>query len=301
MSLAPGRKSSYGGEMRKLLVVWLVFGIGGCSHGPLSGLFQEPVKLRLVPKVGETERYRYVSHSLTETYIDGKLERKKREDVTFVVDSTPLEVDAVNNRIKVLSTTVEQDGAAELRDFAMPALNEKLVMIIDDRTNVFSAGNYPKDSIFFVPSLSLPEKPVKPGDTWEMVSEWRTFQGVPLRMELVSVFKDVVPCGREQKCADIEVSGDVQILNTSGEMRFRSELSGRYLFSINRGLVLWSLVRSDQEIATVNDRIAVTNCMLSRLEKPEEYLWDKIVANECEPADKVPEKLADAIKLRVEG
>lgn len=277
-------------------ILFISLAVVGCTHGALST--HAPVKLRLVPKVGDKERNRYVSHSMTDTYVSGNLERKKREDVEFVVDTLPVDVDAVNNRIKLKLTTVQQDGAADLRDYAMPALDENIEMVIDDRTRVYSAGKYPPGSIFFVPTLSLPEHPVRPGDTWDMTAEWLTFQGVPLRMELVSVLKGIVPCGGTQ-CADIEVSGDVKILNTGKDLRFRSDLNGRYLFSIDRGLVLWSLVRSEQEIVTAEDKVAVTNCLLSRLEMPKDILWSDIVANDCEPGQSIPEKLKDAVKLRV--
>jgi hypothetical protein len=283
----------------KFLVSFLaVFFTLGCSHLPGKLSSRPAQKLRLVPKIGEKERTRYVSHSISDTYQNGELQQKKREDVEFVVEATVANVDSVNKRIAMDVTTVEQDGAAQLRDFAMPALNEKIRMVIDDRMQVFAAGRYERSSIFFVPQLSLPEKPVKAGDTWEMIAEWSTFQGVPLRMEIVSVLKDFVTCGRFT-CADIEVSGDVEILGASDDLRFRSELSGRYLFVVDRGIVLWALVRSDQEIATTADRVQVTNCLLSRLEAPAEYVWSEVVANDCTPEQKIPEKLSSALKLNV--
>lgn len=285
--------------MSRLNLIFFVLFLASCSHLPAKLSPRPAQKLRLVPKVGEADRTRYISHSVTENFENGVLRSKKREDVEFLVETKVQEVDAINRRIHLEMTTLEQDGAAQLRDFAMPALGEKIRMIVDDQLEVYAAGGYPKDSIFFVPPLSLPEKPVKPGDTWNMSAEWKTFQGVPLRMQLVSVLKDFVNCGQFQ-CADVEVSGDVEILQMSPDLRFRSEVNGRYLFVVERGMVIWSLVRSDQEILSAVDRVQVTNCLLSRLEAPAELVWSEVTANDCEPTEKIPEKLSTAIKLRVQ-
>jgi hypothetical protein len=68
--------------------------------------------------------------------------------------------------------------------------------------------------------------------------------------------------------------------------------------SIERGQVLWSLVRSDQEIITQADRVTVTNCMLSKLEEPKESVWSAVTAVDCDPNQKIPEKISDAFQLK---
>jgi hypothetical protein len=162
----------------------------------------------------------------------------------------------------------------------------------------------PPGTIYFVPPISLPENEVEVGDSWALSAEWLSLKsGIPLRMEVVSILKSVRDCGASGPCAEIEVSGDVAIVGLSANpiasrdltktkledlhMRFQSNISGRLLFSIQQGLVLYSVMRSNESLSGVAESVQVASCMLSYIDEPKNF---KIAsaATECQPEAELP-------------
>jgi hypothetical protein len=114
---------------------------------------------------------------------------------------------------------------------------------------------------------------VRVGDTWESESEWISLKnGIPLKVGIVGILKNLYECGPET-CADIEVSGAVEILGMKkADVSFLSEISGRILYNIDQGMPLWSLIRSSEDLRLKESRTAVQGCVTSRMKTPEAAL-----------------------------
>lgn len=267
----------------------------GCAQGPrvkeLSA--DAPVRLELKAAAGQEDVTKYYSHSRVVAQDEGQVVKEKDEVVLFAVKEKVTNVDDQKGRLAVQTTTIHKDGTVDLHDLAFPELNEEIVFEFSRRGQVFRAGGYPPESIFFVPPIPLPEGEVKVGDTWTLNHAWIGLKsGIPMGLQLVTIFKRLVQCG-PGRCADLEVSGDVQIAGAPAlRGQFASQISGRMLFSIERGAVVWADVRSREVMAMQNGRVNVVSCMASALTEPSEWRWTAIQELKCEPefvaAKKIP-------------
>jgi hypothetical protein len=257
------------------------------------------VWIRLIADTDFSEVTRYVSKSVQkETFADKKKPTRKTEDVEFSIESKITRVDIENNRMFLSSKTIDKVGQADLHDFAMPEMGEEIIFELDQYARVYSAGQYPPSSIFYVPPISLPDEPVKKGDTWAMHSEWVSLgNNAPFELQVTSTLKDIIRCG-DYRCADIEVSGRAGIIGANEKkLKFISRVQGRYLFIIEKGSVLWSLMRSNQELATARENVQISNCFLSRLEEPKKFKWAGVTSTTCDPTKDMPAELIKAIQL----
>lgn len=229
----------------------------------------EPLELKFRPGVGRVETTEYFSQSLLEGFEEGQIVVKRDETALFTVKAEG-QADSTPEQIRWIFTTVKKDGKLDLHDLAFPEPGEKLEMIYDSKAQVLKAGAFPKSSIFYVPPLSLPEKAVKVGDTWEMTAQWINLKnGLPMVMSLVTVFKDLYKCGLAGLCADLEVSAAVDIMNLDkNQADFQSDIHGRLLFSIDKGTVIWSLVRNRERYADARSSMRVSSCVVSYLIEP---------------------------------
>lgn len=275
--------------------LFLVLFLGGCAGAPkktekIESIDVGAVRLRLVPDTDFKEVTRYVSKSIDK--------QKKKEDVEFVVESKISKVDIEKGRIFLSAKTINKVGEGDLHDFALPEIGEEIIFELDDSARVYSAGSYPVSSIFFVPAISLPDGYVKKGETWSMQAEWVSFgNNAPFELEVTSILKDVIRCG-DYQCADVEVSGRAGIIGLNDKkIKFTSRVQGRYLFIIEKGTVLWSLMKSNQELVTTKEVLQIENCFLGRLELPKKLQWGAIQSVSCDPTKKVPEDLKEAIRL----
>ncbi len=270
------------------------------SHKPVNieVLESGPVRLRLIADTDFNEVTRYVSKTIAKEGQAGLSGAKTSEKIEFTVESKIVSVDIEKERMRLAMKTTQKDGAGDLHDFAMPELGEEIIIDMDETSRVYAAGKYQPGTIFFVPPLSLPEYPVRKGDTWNMESEWvNSSRNAPFRMQLTSILKDIIRCGN-YRCADIEISG-VAIIIGADETKFHfdSKIRGRYLFVIETGSVLWSVVRSDQSLRTPKAWSEVKNCFFGRLAAPEKMLWDGVQSTTCNPEKEIPADLAKALSL----
>lgn len=252
--------------------------IASCSHlktieqiQPISNVGL--VNLELKPLVGRKEKINYYSHSKVKTFENQQLVREKDEIVEFQVESEILSYE--NNLIRTLVSTVIKDGLVDLHDLAFPELNERIEFIYKPNAEVLYAGGYPSSSVFYVPPLSLPDSEVAVGDTWEMQRSWVSMRNnIPLNIQLVSILKNIYPCGQNEKCADLEISGDVSIIVAlNKDVQFNSQITGRIIFSIDKGSILWSMVRSAEVLTLAETRMEVLSCLVSQLTEPRSDQW----------------------------
>ena len=242
------------------------------------------VKIELKGKTGEVADTRYYSNSRILTYEEGQLTRDRLEAVDFTVTAHTKAYDPDRQLLKFTVKTTRKDGAVELHDLAFPELGEQIDYIVRGNGQVLQAGAYSPQSLFFVPALPISEKPVEVGDTWTMEHTWISAKdSVPLKLDVVGILKNIVPCESTKVCADIEVSGHVTLVAvpTNEGAKFESRVWGRMLFSLERGDVLWSEMRSSEEMGVKGDKMRVTSCMVSEIKAAADYK----IKFSCDPAE----------------
>jgi hypothetical protein len=269
------------------LTLCLIFS-QGCSHGskhPISDVvkptvwpapitfrpLEEPVTLKMSGEVGRVEVVNNCSIAITRTFADGEIRHKKVESVDFKVQTATTKA-LKNSNIKQTVQTTWKDGFVNLHDLAYPELGESMDVEITPLGEVVRAGNYPKTSIFYLPSLPLPKKPVKTGDEWKSEHAWKSEEnGLPLTVNLTSKYVGSKPCG-DFSCAEITVKGEVHMpAKIEQKNGFTHKLSGRFLFEPKRGLPVWAEFGSEEEIQAGGARAEVRSTLRSELALPLGY------------------------------
>lgn len=251
---------------------------------------ETPISLRLNPQVGNTTVTDYHSHSHVEVFQDQQILRERDEIVDFSVqdqiEAVHLDGQSFSQRVKIL----KKDGHVDLHSLGFPEENEELLMTLSLKAEVIRAGDYPKNSIFFVPPISLPKNPVAIGETWVLDKEWVSqANGIPLKLELVSVLKGVYQCdGDPEGCADIEISGMVKMMGLNQKkVQFQSEVRGRHFFALSKGLMLWSVVKGQESLMTETNLLKVRSCMSLRIQNSELAPTGSLPIK-CEPVYDMP-------------
>jgi hypothetical protein len=242
-------------------------------------------ELRLKGDKGVAAITSYHSDSAVEDFEDGQKVRDRQEILDFAV-STEL-VDKRENQLTVRTKTVFKDGSGSLHDYAFPEPDESIDFVYSSQAEVLKADPFPKASIFYLPPVSLPNRPADIGETWTMDHTWiSSNDGLPLHLNMVTIFKDVVKCGAFGHCADLEISGQVDVANAQVQklIHFDSRIWGRMLFSIDRGDVVWSEVRSQDLFKTKEAETKVLSCMISQMQAPNAPARPKV---HCEPDTKM--------------
>ena len=141
-----------------------------------------------------------------------------------------------------------------------------------------------------MPPISLPLHKVKVGDTWPMKRIWLTAKtGIPIQIDLVTVFKNLLKCGKDDLCADLELSGKISLPTADqAKLNILSDMRGRVLFSMKTGAVAWSSVRSTEEISVGGKTQVVQSCTNTALIEPLEHKIVDASNLKCEPTDKTP-------------
>lgn len=255
--------------MKKLSLLFLL-SLSACAHRMELPMVENPqteIKLALKSEKGVEDITRYYSHSYIRDYEGPQLVRERDEIVDFRVLEKIMGVNK-KGEITVLTSTTTKDGTVDLHDLAFPEKGEEIEYIFNRDGKVLKAGDLPPDSIFYVPPLALPKGPVKVGDTWALDHAWISLKnGIPLAVHLVAILKSIRQCGKGL-CADIELSGSVELVGLKKEAIFNSSIWGRMLMSVEKGSVLWSEVRSRERMTLSGKGTDVLSCLVSGLEAP---------------------------------
>lgn len=281
--------------------------LAGCTHAPVLDKIdilpdQGPVRIELKPEVGYKDITDYKSRTITKKFEKGEITNKISEAVDFTVETHVKQFDAKKNQGTFLLTTIEKDGKVDLSDFAMPELGESLELVLSSTGQVVRAGEIPPGTIYYIPPVSLPKGQVKVGDSWPLTAEWiGSKNGIPLRMEVISILKNIRNCGEAGHCAEVELSGDVSLLGSMASnispapidgkdvrLRFKSEIKGRLLISIASGTVLYSIVKSEEYLNGVTDSVQISTCMTSSVRFPEKQKVIKKGSVDCDPNKDIP-------------
>ena len=276
----------------RVFVLALLPVLAGCTtmSGTVKTASTQPVVIEFKGKPGLTTETRYFSNARILSYQDRQLLRDRTESVDFTVNTHVSTYSEAEKLLAFEARTVRKDGTVPLHDFAFPELNEQIEYQVRGNGQVLKAGSYPPQSLFFVPSLPVPKKPVNIGDTWSLEHTWvSSKEGIPLKLEVIGILKNVVTCEGSKLCADVEVSGHVSLIAepTAKGAKFASRIWGRMMFSLERGDVIWSEMRSQEEMGVQSDRMIVSSCMVSETKITSSFKTDFT----CEPGEKPVEKV----------
>jgi len=271
---------------RGYIVVSVCLILGCVGPGPKSTGYTpgQAVKLRLVPSLYYEETTQYHSRAVNRIFQGGTLQKKSNDDLDFQVKTTITKVDPIERRIALRVESLSKSGDGDLREFAIPEIGERLELILSDRAEVIQAGEYPKDSIFYLPTISLPKGEVSIGDSWVLNSTWVTAQqNIPLKMEMVSILKKIEPCDKEH-CALVEIDGEVTLKEPHPkELGLQSRIRGYLQFSLESGSVVWSFVQSNQTFTVGSIVNKYESCLVSYVTKPRRPNLAAKVSPYCDP------------------
>lgn len=239
-----------------------------CACATLNkGPVPETVDIEMRGVKGEAWDTHYVSTSRIKVYTAGQLIRDRTEEADFTVRTEIGDYDPNSGLLRFKVKTVKKEGVTPLNDLAFPELNESLDFVTNRTGKVLKAGHYSNNSLFFVPSLPFPGKPVGVGDTWSLRHTWISSQNqIPLMLEAVAILKSIEHCADKSICARIEISGGVEVAaaaRTSAVPLLQSQLSGEVLFDVTRSDVIWSRIVSEDQMAADTERTKVKSCMVS--------------------------------------
>jgi len=250
----------------------------GCVQKPLVSEkppenlnFDGVVDLKIKPEKGQKEVTTNCSHVVTETYEDKSVLHQRIEDLDFKVKTVTREI-LPNGNIVQDNETIQRDGPGSLRDLAYPELGEVLQVELSPKGQVQRAGNYPKDSIFYLPSIPLPDHAVREGEEWVSKNTWRAPNApVSLLVELKLKAVGKKQCG-EHTCVNVLVSGEVHFPVTKEiKTTFSHTITGRFLFDQEKGLVPWSEFASLEQVQGKEVQAVVHSKLRSELVEPRGY------------------------------
>jgi hypothetical protein len=294
-----------------LLAIGLLFLLSCCTYMPAKksseGLpDQGPVLLELAPGIGYVDETYYQTSSLTQIYSGPDIIRKISNSSHFNVETKVIRVDKENKLLTLNVSTISKEGNIDLDDFALPQEGESLEVVLTQQGIVTRVSQMPPGTLYYVPPISLPKAAVRVGETWEMTAEWiNSKNGMPLKMEVVSTLASLHDCkdigGVAGICAIIDISGNVSISGlkreplfskTTDKIKFKSEISGRLIFSIKNGTVLFSYTKDQEQLMGEKDRVDISSCTISYVTKPieESLLLQKLfsIPKSCIPAEALP-------------
>jgi hypothetical protein len=251
----------------------------------------KPIALKVKGTPGEIEIMKFHSHTISKRFEQSQIRHEKEEIVDFTLKTEVKDYDEKTGITTFYIEALEKDGYIDLHDLAFPEVGETMVYALTANANVVSAGNYPTDSIFYVPPVSLPKRKVKVGETWTMSHVWRSSQnGMMLSLDLLTIFKQAYHCGGEDICAELELSGEVILPSMmASRQELKSTLAGRMLVSTKTGSIIWSYMYNDERFIIGDVVIDVKSCLEGRLEKPAHRSWPHQNTKPCTPKSEMTE------------
>lgn len=260
----------------KLVIIAFPFLVHCASVGTTAG-----PRFELVVKGSPSIDTIYFSDSKTQIIKNGELADSQDETVIFKVRTETTKIDEKNKSVFQKQTTLTKQGGSKLNEMGFPELKQSISFVYSPSGEVLKAGDFPKTSLFYIPAVPLPDRPVAVGDTWETTYKWIGLSNnIPLEANILTIFKGLEKCD-DGNCALLEVSGEVKIMGfASDKSDFRSEIKGKILYALEQGEVWQSHVQTAEVLISGKNRVQVFSCVIGEKQKEKEGIKDTPI---CDP------------------
>lgn len=275
-------------KKQTLLVASLTAFLISCSSMPLKkieGEKPQDISLSLIAGNVNVEKYKAFSDIKVYSLKDKKkLTESKIEMSEFNLNRQTLLVDKQNQAtFKYWVTNLE--GDVELANMGLPPVGKTLLEVVDTKARVIAVKDYPQETIFYLPKIALPNKQVKPGDTWVFKSVWRSLKtGWPFEIKLDMTLDSWVSCGG-LKCAHIKFTGAIGLPKNSPlkNATLGSDVKGEFVYAPVGHQFIWTLSESVETFKTKTKLVKVKSCTASHQVSPdkETAVFAKKIKSHC--------------------
>lgn len=231
----------------------------------------EPMSLQLKSEVGRQEIFKVKSYYKTTFYEKGQKLRERDQEVVFQYETKTLSIS--DGIIEQNTTVTQKEGFIPLHEMAYPELKEELKVQYKRNGEVVQVGEYPKESLWYLSYLPLPQQAKKIGESWTYEHSWISEEKLPLKIQLKLTLVRLYQV-KGQQVAEIELSGETQLgalkgIKKQGLLNLESHIKGGFLFSLTRGSLLWSYVSSEESMGHgVENHVKVRSCSLTVQKSP---------------------------------
>lgn len=233
----------------------------------------QKIELSLIGGNLNVDKYKTVSRIRVYSLEKGKAEKlteKKLELSEFNLNRQTVSVnDDGQAQFKYWVTGVK--GDVDLTNMGLPPQGKTLMEVVDKKAKVVAVQGFPEETIFYLPKIALPQKAVKPGDTWSYSGKWRSLKtGWPFKVTLNLKLKEWVSCGGLQ-CAHIVYTGAIGLPDDSplkGAV-LESEIEGEFVYAHVGHQFIWSYSNSMETFLSDRKRVEVKSCTASYQKSPD--------------------------------
>lgn len=274
-----------------LRFLFLIIFLTACAHNSIHGGSSKlakidlnyPLDIKVIGEKGYVEKMRHFSYTIQKKYVNGYISSEKQETAIFTVKSEIKNINPEQNLIEYDTVTTEKIGVLDLNDLAFPNLNEHMQVILNDKGKILKAGDYPPFSIFYLPPLPLPERPVRVGDTWAYKGSWiNPGQGIEFNIDLVMILKETYSCLDKEICIKVEVAGNVYMPKKLQKiMDLTSRIKGQVLYRPRTGSFLFAEIHNDESLKISQEKVDSKSCIISKM--IDFYPQTEIENLKCEP------------------
>ena len=245
----------------------------------------QDISLSLIAGNMNVEKYKAFSDIKVYSLVgEKKLTESKIEMSDFNLNRQTLLVDVKNNATFKYWVT-DLQGEVELANMGLPPVGKTLLEVVDSKARVVAVKDYPQETIFYLPKIALPNKPVKPGDSWIFKSVWRSLKtGWPFEITLNLTLDSWVECGG-LKCAYIKFDGAIGLPIDSPlkNAELGSDVSGEFVYAPVGHQFIWTLSNSIETFKTKSKLVKVKSCTASYQVSPnkETEVFAKKIKSHC--------------------
>lgn len=177
----------------------------------------------------------------------GKITKKYTSQVGFEIQRTTINVSEKGD-IQFRIVTQNKVGDIDLKDMAYPEPGEELYEMIDKFGTPLVVKDIPIGTIFYIPRVTLPKSPVRPGDSWSYQGRWISLDtGLPFELSIDSKLKSWQDCDGLM-CAVITFTGEVRLpADFPLKSTLNSKIKGTFHYSPVSYEILWGESFSNEE------------------------------------------------------
>jgi len=260
--------------MRILFIVTVFFLFNACAgHLPLKKInVEEAQDIEIttlsgnynIEKFHSKSRIKIFENKKNESGESQEVEKESTEEAYFKLNRTVMDVDT-NEKIQYKHWVTDFKGKVDLAGMGFPPVGQALFSITNNKAEVLAVKGVPMETIFYVPRIPLPKKPVKVGDTWDFVKQWRSLKtGWPFIVKLKVTHKGWYSCGG-LNCINLSYKGSVILppSNPVSKGSLKSELEGEFVYAPVGDQFLWTASKNTEVFQDKGKKVFVDSCVSS--------------------------------------